>query len=129
VTHQPPQLIVLSVDTPARVLIAAALALGRRQLRANGTPVPDAFDELLGLLAARPDTAPSGQQRPALDHVAPLPEPAFVDYEGAARLMGVSARTIRRRAASGNLHAIRIGRRVLLRVADLEQYGGTQRAG
>jgi excisionase family DNA binding protein len=127
--HEPPQLLVLSVDTRARVLIAAALALGRRELRRSGTAVPSSFDELLSVLAARPEAAPSGQQRPQLDHNPPLPEPLLVDYREAARRLGISERTLRRRVASGDLRAVRIGRRALLRVSDLREYGTERNVG
>jgi excisionase family DNA binding protein len=128
VNHEPPQLIVLSIDTRARVILAAALALGRRQLRANGTPVPEMFDELLGALAARPQVPSSAPEWTPFDDPHPAHEPEYLSVKQAARGLNVSEKTIRRLVTSGELPAARAGRRILIPLAAIREFGG-QRAG
>jgi excisionase family DNA binding protein len=65
-------------------------------------------------------TAVSGHERPLLDDAAAAAEAVAVGYEGAAARLGVSARTVRRKVAAGQLPAVRVGRRVVVPVAALE---------
>jgi excisionase family DNA binding protein len=104
--------------------VVVALALGRRELRRSGTYPPRRFDELVDALAAR-----NGQERTPLGDPAQLPEPECVDYREGARRLGVSERTMRRLVAAGELPAVRAGRRVLLRTADLREFGVRCRVG
>ena len=48
-------------------------------------------------------------------------EPLAVSCEEAGRLLGVSRFTIRRAIKQGRLQAVRVGRRVLIPVAELER--------
>jgi excisionase family DNA binding protein len=48
-------------------------------------------------------------------------EPLAVDVPEAARLIGVSTRTIRRLTSSGQLQVARVGRRVLVLVPSIHQ--------
>jgi excisionase family DNA binding protein len=58
---------------------------------------------------------------PCPDALAPAqPEPLLVDLAEAARLLGLSTRTLRRMSAEGTLPgAVHIGRRLLFRRVDL----------
>ncbi|MDP1651688.1 MAG: helix-turn-helix domain-containing protein [Rhodocyclaceae bacterium] len=51
-----------------------------------------------------------------------MSQPLLVDFDGAAELLGVSARTVKRLVADGELPRRRMRRRVLIAVADLHQY-------
>lgn len=50
------------------------------------------------------------------------PTPAALDYRAAAAFLSVSPTTLRRAVAAGELRATRVGRRVVFRVADLEEF-------
>ena len=50
------------------------------------------------------------------------PQPLVVDVPTAAHMLAVHADTIRREISRGRLKACRLGRRVLVRVAELEAY-------
>jgi excisionase family DNA binding protein len=101
-----------------------ALILGRRELRRNGTYPPREFNELVAMLADR-----NGPERTQLDDVSTLPEPDYVDLREGARRLSISERTVRRLVASGQLPAVRVGRRVLLRVDELREYGTSRDVG
>jgi len=60
-------------------------------------------------------TAPSSEELNA-------PPPAACDARGAAIHLGLSPSTIRRLIAAGRLPVVRIGGRVLLRYADLDEF-------
>ena len=44
----------------------------------------------------------------------------YVDVEGAAHVLGVSAKTVRRRIADGTLPACRVGRLIRIRLSDID---------
>ncbi len=46
--------------------------------------------------------------------------PLSVGLEEAAALLGISARTLRKMAADGRVPSVKLGRRLLFRVRDLE---------
>lgn len=48
-------------------------------------------------------------------------EPLAVDVQEAGRLTSLSTRTIRRYIKLGRIHAIRVGRRILVPVSSLKQ--------
>ncbi|BCB79141.1 hypothetical protein GCM10022251_19660 [Phytohabitans flavus] len=111
--------------TPALAAhLAVALRRHLRTLRADGVPPPAA-------LVALADALLSGQERPKLGcwcgcadagtTVAPGAA-ATVDAATAAGLLGISVRSLRRLAASGQIPQVRIGRRVRYRLADLERF-------
>ncbi len=50
------------------------------------------------------------------------PTPAALDYRAAAAYLSVSPTTLRRAVDAGRLRPTRLGRRVLFRVADLEEF-------
>ena len=50
------------------------------------------------------------------------PTPAALDYRAAAAHLALSTTTLRRAVAAGELRATRVGRRVVFRVADLEEF-------
>lgn len=50
------------------------------------------------------------------------PSPLATDYVGAARLLTVSPRSIERLVASGELPHAKIGRRVVIAIADIEAF-------
>lgn len=51
------------------------------------------------------------------------PEPRFVDTTGAARILGMSVVTVRRRAAAGELPGVRIGGEWRFLVSELAALG------
>ena len=81
----------------SRLLVDAA-ALGRLIAAATARPDP-------AVAAALSDLVRSG--------TAPPPEP-WVAVDAAARLLGVSERTVRRAVARGDLEHRRVGRRLLI---------------
>jgi len=61
-------------------------------------------------------------RNPSRENLAPTPPPAALDYRAAAAFLSVSPTTLRRAVAAGELRATRLGRRVVFRVADLEEF-------
>jgi excisionase family DNA binding protein len=99
--------------------LALALARHRSGLEAEGREVPAV---LVDLLLASLSAARSGQTvllRPGGAHD---PNVSLLDYSTAAEVASVSERTIRRRVATGELRARRIGRRVLIHPDDLASW-------
>ncbi|MGE0298349.1 helix-turn-helix domain-containing protein [Pseudonocardia sp.] len=68
--------------------------------------------------------APSGPERPSVADVRPTPDPQplLLTYAEAGTRLGVSPRTARRLAASGDLRVRRIGRRRFIAADDLAEY-------
>jgi excisionase family DNA binding protein len=93
-----------------------ALAEHQRRCRRNAITAPE---YLFALLASIED--PNGQQRPIPAAGEPISDAQCVDYATAARLLGVSARTVRRMVADGRLGAVRVGRRRVVPVFELRQ--------
>lgn len=95
--------------------LKVALVNHRRWCRTQGVAMPEALAALLDGLTAR-----SGPERPEVDRGGARPDAALMTYEGAARVLDCSGRTVRRLVRSGRLPAVRIGRAVRIRVGDVE---------
>jgi excisionase family DNA binding protein len=103
---------VLIVDGRLRAHLAHAVSEHLTWCRRNHVNPPP---ELAALLAALTDHG--GRERPEVESVRAEREPVSVDYEAAAGMLGVSARTVRRMTGDGRLPAVRAGRRVLIPLA------------
>lgn len=117
--------LVVFVDDTLRAHVVRALAEHRRWLRSNRLPAPAALDALLDALAG-PVAALGGQQRSSLDVGAEGGDGGAVllTYEDAGRRLAVSPRTVRRLVAAGRLPAVRLGRSVRIRAAELDRFAG-----
>lgn len=114
-------IILLGGDTAAHV--AAALAGWSRTLLAGGHKVPPDVEKLRQYaVAAARQPGDSARQTGAAgcrcDHTQPMRH----SYRQAARIAGVSVRTLQRRAADGTLPTLRDGGRVLIAADDLDRY-------
>lgn len=124
---------VLVIDDP---VLAGHLALALdehvKKLRRQGYELE--WRSLLALRDACLEANRGGQSRPnggrgfsLVDNV-PVREieaferPAFVDYATAGRMLGVSARTVRRRVREGKLAAGGPSKRSMIAVVDVERY-------
>lgn len=116
--------LIVALDPRLRRYLLAALLAGRRELRRNGIHSPEGFDRLAAALAA-----PNGHQRPQPPVPDNDPDSVLMNYQRAAGHLGVSDRTVRRLVANGHLPAVRIGRRVLIRAADVDLFAGARHAG
>jgi excisionase family DNA binding protein len=105
-----------------RRAVVAALLLGRRELRRSGRGVPAEFDLVLGLFMP-PQVVSSRPEPPTLDDGAGRPDPVCVSINEAAVMLGVGRRTVERMVADGRLASVRAGRRVLVPVAAVREYG------
>lgn len=94
--------------------VARLLAEHRRRARRNGVMMPAELAEALLL-------ATEGLQRPDVAGPSTVDQPLLVDYEGAARMLGTSVRTVRRLAAAGTLPMVRCGG-PRIRTTDLRAY-------
>jgi excisionase family DNA binding protein len=108
-----------------------ALVTHRRWCRSHGIPFPPVLDALLAAL-----TALVGQRRPLNGQDRPkfgdLPDPVETDLvpiaplllndAAAGRLLGRSARTVRRLRARGALPSVVAGKRRLIRLTDVETF-------
>jgi excisionase family DNA binding protein len=102
-----------------------AVALLSRRCREDGRSLPPG----LAAIAAMTEKDNTGPARPSVDHghhpgdAGPM-TPLAVDYEDAARMVGVSSRQVRRLVASGALPVVRIGGAgsPRIRVEDLRRY-------
>lgn len=128
-------MILLDLSPALRVHVALAVRDRIRQLRRNGIAVPPELGALANALW-RPGEDRTGQER---SEVAPTPGPGdrgatdgsapplLLPAPGAARRLGISERSLRRRVAAGDLTRVRIGRRVLYDPAELDEYVRRQR--
>lgn len=113
---------------PSRTDVSAhlthALTGHRSWCRTNGIAFPPVLDLVLAALADS-----SGQHGPnlALSLAATDDPPVALDYEAAAKRLSVSARTVRRMASDGRLAVVRVGSRVLVPVASIEDFLESQR--
>ena len=69
-----------------------------------------------------PTAAAKGTPRFGQEIEPARPAPLVVDVEEAARMLDVSACTVRREIDRGNLRACRLGRRIKVRVSELDAY-------
>lgn len=101
-----------------RLRIASGLKLYVADLRRNGTmPAREVLDTLDVLLSGPEGTelalewqAREGESATWASRISP----AAVDAVQAARALGVSVKTVRRRIAAGDIPSSRVGRRVLI---------------
>lgn len=114
------------VDEEVAGHLALALARHLRRCRDDGLEVPDAVRQLADATLA---VARGRQEATNVDVLAELTDggPAMgsylLDYETAARLLGVSRRTVERLVASGDLVAVTVGDgSPRIRRSDLEAY-------
>lgn len=115
---------ILLLDDPAvRAHLLAAVRRHVRQCVADGTPVPAGLTALARHLAAS-----GGQARPGFVSGVDGAEDSGVDtlltipYAEAARRLSVSERSVRRLVADGELTAVPVGGRRLIRTVDLTDY-------
>lgn len=116
----------LIVESPSLCAhIGAALRDRIRQLRRNGMAVPAELVELADALL-RPGAVRSGQERSKVAGGARAgeddPAGSLVSASEAARWLGISERSLRRRVAAGEIEPVRIGRRVSYDPAVLAEY-------
>lgn len=119
------QLLVALLTAHEIVALRQALALLARRCRDDGRKMPPG----LIALAAMTEKDNTGQARPAVDlghhpgDAGPV-TPLAVDYEDAARMVGVSARQVRRLVSSGAIPVVHIGGAgsPRIRVEDLRRY-------
>jgi excisionase family DNA binding protein len=128
VTHHD-HLLVALLDDHEIVALRQALALLARRCRDDGHKMPAA----LAAIVAMTEQDNTGPARPAVDHghvsgdAGPV-TPLAVDYEDAARMVGVSSRQVRRLVASGALPVVHVGGAgsPRIRVLDLHTYLAAQ---
>ena len=106
---------ILELDSWGWEHVHTALLRHAAQMRRDGIPLPEDVAALLVLAQAN-----SGQQRPSTAPQRVPYKPEFVTMEQAGQVLGMSARTIRRRTVDGSLPFIRVGRRKRIPVAALE---------
>lgn len=106
----------LSLDDRTRGHLARAIAEHLGWCRRNAIAAPPELSALLDTLTAR-----SGQERPNSPGDEPLGDGVCVNYETAARMLGVSERTVRRMVADGKLTVLPVGRRRLVPIFALRR--------
>lgn len=110
--------------------LRGALAVYRHWSAVNDRPVDPELEELAEWidLEARDGHARSHAST-SLAAAGPRTDdaPALLDLEEAAEVLNYSTRTVRRRVSEGELPAIRDGRILRFRLADLEQYVDARR--
>lgn len=115
---------VMSVDRALAAELNQALDIYGRWRRTNGLPPAKRLTQLAeswsGLVRAGQDRPDHQPQRDDVDNG--LVPSVLVNESETARLLGVSERTVRRRAAAGELVAVRIGAAKRYRKADIEAY-------
>lgn len=102
-------------DAEARLAdVAALLQRHRAVCRRDAAVLPPLLAEALLL-------ATGGLRRPNIAGESTVDDPLLVDYEGGAKMLGTSARTVRRLVAEGELPSVECGG-PRLRVADVRAY-------
>lgn len=121
-------MIVLDLTDAERLHLAAALRDRARRLQRDGRTLPPRLTELAaGLL--RPDAATTGHNSPR-PAAAPQHDGALLcGAAEAARLLGISVRTLRRRAATGQVPSVIDGGRRRYQRTALQRYVQTLPAG
>lgn len=97
--------------------LAYAVAEHLRWCRLNGIAAPPEMDALLSILQA--SGGPGGTP---VAFEPSIPDARLVGYQEAAAMLGVSVRTVRRMVADGRLSSARIGSRVLVPAAAVDEY-------
>jgi excisionase family DNA binding protein len=122
-------MLVVNLSPADLAILRRALTAEARRCRQDGTKLSPGLLEVLEMTR----TANTGPPRPAVDlghhpgDAGPV-TPLAVDYEDAARMVGVSARQVRRLVASGALPVVHIGGpgSPRIRVKDLHTYLAAQ---
>jgi excisionase family DNA binding protein len=120
-----PRLLVALLDDVEVAALRRALALLARRCRDDGHKMPAG----LAAIVAMTEQDNTGPPRPSVDlghhpgDVGPV-TPLAVDYEDAARMVGVSSRQVRRLVSSGAIPVVHIGGAgsPRIRLVDLEAY-------
>ncbi|MGI8578636.1 MAG: helix-turn-helix domain-containing protein [Nocardioidaceae bacterium] len=117
-------LVMLDVDAEMAGHLAVACRLYRERARRDGIGVPAGLAGVERMLAARASRGQRGTPLAELWSVVQHRdmEPELVAYRDAARLLGCSERTIKRRVAAGDLPVVRVGAMPRIRVSDLHHY-------
>lgn len=107
------------LDEATARYLTLGITLLRRWLRDNALEMPQDLEDLAASLT-RED--PSGPE--VTDSAIALTNghSDLMTFESAAKLLGVSSRTVRRRVDVGALDAVRIGRAVRLRRSDVHAF-------
>jgi len=105
---------------PAKVAAYVALALQDLvdKLTRNQRPVPPQVRELAALYRGWAQPGGAATCLPSVTSKQPL----LVTKEEAARLLGVSTKTVQRRVSSGELRAVHVDRRPRFHPADIDAY-------
>lgn len=108
-------IVAVELDFAAAAHLRRALEAHGRWCREQALPMPDALLKLTAL-------ASGGQERPKSAAVVELPQtaPMLVDYVTAAERLSVSARTLRRLVAKGEVRSVQIGSARRIHVDDLD---------
>ncbi len=112
------------------VHLSRAISRYRDGLRYEATGIPpalDALEQLCNLIVAGPRKVTEGQEGSTLPDPGPasdghLMPDTLLDLPQAAARMSISPSTVKRRAMSGDLPAVRHGRVVRYRVSDIDNY-------
>lgn len=117
-------LFIVDVDARVAAHLAVAITTYTDRARRSYRAVPP---ELHLFAQALTTQAMAGQAGPTLDHPAPGAHAEKVDQRllsigQVAAALNMSARTVRRRIASGDLPAVHCGQLVRIQVADLDDY-------
>lgn len=106
--------------------LARAIENYERTCRQNGARLPVALRELHDVL-----TVSGGQERPTLETGPVVSDSDAMsllhDYDQAARLLGLSERTVRRLVSEGDLRAVEVGRLRRIHRDDLLEYADSLR--
>ena len=116
-------LLAISLDGACRAHLARALEEHRRWCRSNGRTLPPALVQLVAVLSCGDTKGQSGTNQLLEDDIVDTePVPIALTYDEAGRLLGVSAKTVRRLVAAGELRAISVGSSPRIHREDLSEY-------
>ena len=125
----------LVLDVPDEVLahLVRAIALYRRQLRADGIGPLPSWEQFARAVATKPDHVRQGAPLLADPNEASDTHwhepPLLLDKRQVGTLLNVSARSLDRLIAAGKLPIVKIGARSLIRRTDLETFVGMLKVG
>jgi excisionase family DNA binding protein len=113
--------LLLDLTEAERLHLAAALRDRQRALRRDGRTLPPRLTELAAGLIG-PQAATAGRKSPTPATTTKVGDAWLMSGSQAARLLGVSDRTLRRRAAAGDIPSVLDGNHRRYRRTDLERY-------